>query len=52
MATIQSRIGKDGRVTWRVRVRVANARIQTASFRRKTDAKIWADKVEDALRDG
>ncbi len=52
MANIQRRIGKDGKVTWRVRVRVANARVQTASFRRKTDATKWAGKVENALRDG
>jgi integrase len=52
MPSIQRRVGRDGAVTWRVRVRVLGRPIQTASFRRKTDAQIWASKTENSLRDG
>ncbi len=52
MASVQRRVGSDGAVTWRVRVRVAGHPIQTQSFRRKTDAGEWAVRTEAALRDG
>lgn len=51
MANFERRVGRGGRVSWRVRVRVAG-QVQTKTFRRKADGDRWASKAEDALRDG
>src|SRR5437588_176834 len=51
MANIERRAGRGGRVSWRVRVRIAG-QTRTETFRRKADAERWAGKTEDALRDG
>jgi integrase len=51
MATFQRREGRSGRASWRVRVRIAG-QTRTETFRRKTDAELWAAKTEGALRDG
>jgi integrase len=52
MATIQERITQDGKVTYRVQVRLRGYPAQTASFERKTDARKWAQQVESSIREG
>lgn len=51
MATIEKRQGKNGKSTYRVRVRVRGQE-RTQSFARKTDAKLWAQDVEARLKTG
>lgn len=52
MATIQERVGQDGTISYRVQVRLKGKPMQTATFSRKTDAKIWASQTESAIREG
>ena len=52
MANIQQRIAKSGEVTYRVQVRLRGHPVQTATFKRKTDARNWAQQTEAAIRDG
>lgn len=52
MATIQERENQDGKITYRVQVRLKGYPPQTATFLRKTDAKKWAQQTESAIRDG
>jgi integrase len=52
MPTIDRRVGKDGKVSYRVRLRVPNKPLMTKTFSRKTDAKEWAMRTESDLRDG
>ncbi len=51
MANIQKRQRKDGTV-YRVQVRIKGYPQQQKSFRRLTDAKLWAQQTEAALRRG
>ena len=52
MATIQERQSSDGKVRYRVQVRLKGHPVQTATFERKTDAKQWAQDIESAIRHG
>ena len=52
MATIERREASDGAVSWRVKVRLRGYPPTTASFRRKTDAKAWAQRTEADMRAG
>jgi integrase len=52
MASIQERRDKDGKTRYRVQVRVKGCAPQRATFERKTDAKLWAQQTESAIRDG
>ena len=52
VATIQARTGRDGKTTYRVMVRLKGHPPETGTFERKTDAKIWAAKIESAVREG
>ncbi len=52
MAYIQERPGKDGKPNFRVQVRLRGYPPQTATFERKTDAKLWAQQTEAAIREG
>lgn len=52
MARIQARKRKDGTVTYTVTIRIKGYPIETATFDRKTDAKIWAQEIETAMRKG
>lgn len=52
MATIQERTTDDGKVRYRVVVRLKGFPSQSATFRRKTDARKWAQKVETEIREG
>ncbi len=53
MATIRERKREDGStVGYHVQVRLKGHPTQTASFKRKTDAKRWAQQTEVAIREG
>lgn len=52
MANIQERHTKDGKVTFRVQVRIKGAPPALATFQRKTDAREWAVRTEAAIREG
>jgi len=52
MAYIQERKSKDGKITYRVLIRLKGYPVTTATFERKTDAKKWAQKTEAAMREG
>jgi integrase len=52
MATVERRISSDGKVRYRVRVRLMGERPRTRTFKRKTDADLWASKVESDLGHG
>ena len=50
MPTIETRKSDDGKITYRVKVRLKGHPVQTATFDRKTDAKKWAQDIESAIR--
>lgn len=52
MASIQKRSSKDGEVSYRVQVRLKGHPIESASFKRLTDARAWAQNTESAIREG
>lgn len=52
MATIEKREPKDGKPTYRVKVRLKGCPVQSATFERLTDAKKWAQHTEAAIREG
>jgi integrase len=52
MATIETRRGPDGKPAYRARVRLHGHSERTQTFKRKTDAKAWAESVESDLRRG
>lgn len=52
MAYIQERKDKDGKTHFRVQIRLKDHPLATATFERKTDAKLWAQQTESAMRDG
>jgi len=52
MAHIQERRAKGGEVSYRVQIRLKGFPIQTATFKRKTDAKKWVQQIEAAIREG
>lgn len=52
MATINKHVGKNGKVTYRVRVRVKGHPTVSATFDRLTDAKAWARQTDADLRAG
>ena len=52
MAVIQERTSNDGKISYRVLIRLKGYPVQTATFARKTDAKIWAQKTEAEIREG
>ena len=51
MASIEKRQGANG-PTYRVRVRLRGELQRTRTFKRKTDAELWAKKVESDLGHG
>ena len=51
MATIRKRDGKNGS-SYQVQVRIKGGGVESASFKSLTKAKIWAQSVEAAIRDG
>ena len=52
MALIQSRPTKGGKPAFRVRIRVKGCAEVSATFARRTDAKLWAQKTEADIRAG
>lgn len=52
MATIEKRVGRSGKVTWRVRIRASGRDGRTRSFERHADAKAWAAEAEADLGRG
>ena len=52
MASIEKRTNSDGEITYRVKVRLRGYPSQTATFKRLTDAKKWAQSTEAAIREG
>lgn len=52
MAYIQERNTEDGKTHYRVQIRLKGHPTETATFERKTDAKLWAQQTESAMRDG
>lgn len=52
MANIEKRTGKDGNVTFRVKIRLKGFPSQSASFERLTDARKWVQQTEAAIREG
>ncbi len=52
MAYIQERKTDDGKTHYRVQIRLRGHPITTATFERKTDAKLWAQQTEAAMREG
>ena len=52
MATIEKRITDTGETSYRVKIRLKNYPVQTATFKRLTDAKKWTQDTESAIREG
>lgn len=52
MATLEKRLSDEGEITYRVKVRIKGHPPQTATFKRRTDAKQWAQKIESDIRRG
>lgn len=52
MAYIQERKTDDGKLHYRVQIRLKGFPTQSATFERKTDAKKWAQQTEAAIREG
>ena len=52
MASINKQIDSNGQTSYRVRVRLKGHPIQSATFKRLTDAKKWASKTETDIREG
>ncbi|OJY32619.1 MAG: integrase, partial [Legionella sp. 40-6] len=52
MANIEKRVNQDGKVTYRVKVRLKGFPTQNATFERLTDARKWAQNTESAIREG
>lgn len=52
MATIEQRLSDEGRLSYRVKIRLKGHPTQTATFARKTDARRWAQQAEAAIREG
>jgi integrase len=51
MATIEKRAYANGETTYRAKIRIKGRPIQTANFKRKTDAKKWAQATETAIEE-
>lgn len=52
MATIEERKNDNGETSYRVKVRLRGHPVATATFKRKTDAKQWAQDTESQIRKG
>jgi integrase len=49
---IQERIGRNGKITYKAQVRLKGYPPQYETFDRKTDAKMWMEKVKTEMREG
>jgi len=52
MASIRQRTNAEGETTYHVQVRLKGHPAETATFDRLTDAKIWVQSTEAAIREG
>ncbi|HIB17175.1 MAG TPA: site-specific integrase, partial [Candidatus Lambdaproteobacteria bacterium] len=52
MAQIRERVKKNGKKSFFVRIRMKGKPEATASFERLTDARLWAQHTETAIREG
>jgi len=52
MANIEKRVSKDGKNSYRVKIRLKGFPSQSATFERLTDAKKWTQQTESAIREG
>jgi len=52
MAVIEKRRTKDGKIQYRVKVRMKGYPPQTSTHTKLTDARRWAQDIESAIRDG
>lgn len=52
MASIQKRISEDGKISYRVQVRMKGYPAQSATFERLTDARKWGEDRESDIRNG
>lgn len=52
MPTIEKRTDSQGRTSYRAKVRLRGQPAQSATFRRLTDAKRWAEDTASAIREG
>lgn len=52
MASIFERKDQDGKTRYRVQIRLKGHSPQGETFERKTDAKLWAQQTEAAIREG
>ncbi len=52
MANIEKRVSKDGKTSYRVKIRLKGFPPQSATFERLTDAKKWTQQTEAAIREG
>ncbi|MEI6270545.1 MAG: site-specific integrase [Methylococcaceae bacterium] len=52
MATIEKRTTDTGETSYRVKIRLKGYPVQTATFKRLTDAKKWTQDTESAIREG
>ena len=52
MANIMERLTADNKIAYTARIRVKGFPQQTATFARKTDARLWAQKTEASIRVG
>lgn len=52
MAAIEKRTTKNGKTTFRVKIRLKGCADQTATFERLTDARRWVQQTESAIREG
>lgn len=49
---IDKRIAQNGKISYRVRIRLKGLPMETATFERLTDARIWETQTEAAMREG
>lgn len=52
MANIEKRVSKDGKTSYRVKIRLKGFPSQSATFERLTDARKWIQQTETAIREG
>lgn len=51
MALIEKRMTDDGKISYRVRIRIKGSPQESATFARLTDAKKWVQSIESAIRE-
>ncbi|MCP3680077.1 MAG: hypothetical protein GY782_07455 [Gammaproteobacteria bacterium] len=52
MANIETRKNRQGKISYRVKIRLKGHPTQSATFDRKTDAKQWIQETETAIKTG